>query len=321
MILSDFQMPLIVAVILTAAVILMIVDYRRKNRQRQQLQRVRASAATAGPRRPVRILDNAPVEYVPAKRAATTLVSEPVVATATASRPPVEPRVERDTVTVQLASTPPSLSPDSSLPSFTIDLALWERLISTQPAQTMLSTTAPRAISSPNTVEAARHMIQQDDSRLRADAQRAHGMIQQAVLEQLLEQDEPFTGLVVSIGINDSDSSMWHSKGLMQSIGSYIAGLLNGEEFCCRSAYDEFVMVCPGEQGAQSQRRLNHISERLWDYQLRGLGACSILFSWGGVQSQNQPLAEAIANATDRMRQTKRSSHSPASALAQREAV
>ena len=51
-------------------------------------------------------------------------------------------------------------------------------------------------------------------------------------------------------------------------------------------------MVCPGEQGAQSQRRLNHISERLWDYQLRGIGACSILFSWGGVEVQDQPLAE-----------------------------
>ena len=70
-------------------------------------------------------------------------------------------------------------------------------------------------------------------------------------------------------------------------------------------------MVCPGEQGAQSQRRLNHISERLWDYQLRGIGACSILFSWGGVQVQDQPLAEAIASATERMRETKRTAASP----------
>ena len=111
------------------------------------------------------------------------------------------------------------------------------------------------------------------------------GMIQQPELEALLESREPFTGLVVSIGINDSDSSMWHSQGLMQSVGNYIAGLLRANDFSCRTAYDEFVMVCRGEQGAQSQRRLNHISERLWDYQLRGIGACSILFSWGGVRS------------------------------------
>ena len=56
----------------------------------------------------------------------------------------------------------------------------------------------------------------------------------------------------------------------------------------------------------QPQRIKNHISERLWDYQLRGIGASSILFSWGGVQVKDQPLSEAVASAVDRMRQTKR---------------
>jgi hypothetical protein len=82
--------------------------------------------------------------------------------------------------------------------------------------------------------------------------------------------------------------------------------LLREKDFSCRTAYDEFIVVCCGEHGAQSQRRLNHISERLWDYQLRGIGTCSILFSWGGVEVQDQPLAEAVASAVDRMRQTKR---------------
>ena len=76
------------------------------------------------------------------------------------------------------------------------------------------------------------------------------------------------------------------------------------------------MMVCPGEQGANSQRRLNHISERLWNYELRGIGACSILFSWGGVEVQDQPLAEAIASATERMRETKRIGNSRAHLLA-----
>ena len=116
---------------------------------------------------------------------------------------------------------------------------------------------------------------------------------------------------MVSIGINEIDSSMWHSQGLMHSVGSHIAGLLRENDFSCRTAYDEFVMVCRGEQGAQSQRRLNHISECLWDYQLRGIGACSILFSWGGVQVQDRPLAEAIDSATERMRETKRCGHPP----------
>ena len=76
------------------------------------------------------------------------------------------------------------------------------------------------------------------------------------------------------------------------------------------------MMVCPGEQGANSQRRLNHISERLWNYELRAIGACSILFSWGGVEVQDQPLAEAIASATERMRETKRIGNSRAHLLA-----
>jgi hypothetical protein len=152
-------------------------------------------------------------------------------------------------------------------------------------------------------------------------ARQPKGLIQQPVLDELLESEEPFTGLVVSININDNDSSMWHSPGLMQSVGSHIATLLRENDFACRTAYDEFVLVCRGEQGAESQRRLNHISERLWDFQLRGLGAASILFSWGAVQAQDQPLAEAIASAAERMRETKRSGNAAQSALAHQQAV
>src|ERR1700744_951351 len=114
---------------------------------------------------------------------------------------------------------------------------------------------------------------------------------------------------------------MWHSQGLILSVGNSIASLLRENDFSCRTAYDEFVMVCRGEQGALSQRHLNYISERLWDYQLRGIGACSILFSWGGLQVQDQPLADAVASATERMRETKRSGNAAKSALAHRQAV
>jgi hypothetical protein len=131
-------------------------------------------------------------------------------------------------------------------------------------------------------------------------------IMEPAAFQDLLDSSEHFTGLVVSIGINDVDSSMWRSQGLMKSVGGCIAGLLHEKDFFCRTAYDEFVLVCRGELGASSQRRLNHISEQLWDFQLRGINTCAILFSWGGVQVQNQPLSEAVDSAVDRMRQTKR---------------
>jgi hypothetical protein len=264
---TGLQMTLTVLLVLTASTVVVFLEQRKKQRQQPEPQRIKSHIhSVAGPTRPVWILNpesfgnSAPLEFPPARRLAAVRAVEPPAATS-----PMQ------------------------LPSVTIDAALWERLISSQPNQNLISP---------------------------ADGDHPRGMIQQPALDKLLESREPFTGLVVSIGINDSDSSMWHSVGLMQSVGSHIAGLLTEQDFSCRTAYDEFVMVCPGEQGANPQRRLNHISERLWNYQLRGIGACSILFSWGGVQVQDQPLAEALASATERMRETKRIGNSRAHSLA-----
>jgi hypothetical protein len=332
----DLQTTLTVAVILTATAVIVCFDYLRKRRRAQQPYRVRTSvkiSRTGPPRHSTRTFEPAPVDYTAAKKLAAERPLEPLVAVATPFRPPVEPRNDRETITVEVAPPSPAApsgssetpSPNTSLaslqtftlPPFTIDAALWERLISSQPTRNLLSSAdgdpqpienTPPARGSHNAIEATYHMIHEHNQHLPAENQPS-GMIQPPVLEKWLESEQRFTGLVVSIGINNSDSSVWHSRGLMQSVGSYIAGLLRARDYSCRTGYDEFVMVCPGEQGAQSQRRLNHISERLWDYQLRGIGACSILFSWGGVQVQDQPLAEAIASATERMRETKRSSN------------
>jgi hypothetical protein len=332
---TDLQMTLTVVLVLSAATAAVFFDQRRKLRQQQPAQPIKSHIHSVERPRPIRLFDAAPLEYASARKLATERPLEPLVGTATASRPPVQMR-ERETVTVQMA--PPSPSAPSSpmeqhlrgftLPPFTIDAILWERLISSQPKQRLLwspdgelepiyRAPAPRMLDSAKSGEARSQMIQ-EDRRDVAPSKLPSGMIPQPMLEEILESNEPFTGLVVSIGINDSDSSMWHNKGLMQSVGNYVAGLLKEKDFCCRTSYDEFLMVCWGEQGAESQRRLNHISERLWDYQLRGIGACSILFSWGGVQIQDRPLAEAVASATERMRETKRSGKS---AGAHRQAV
>jgi hypothetical protein len=366
----DLQTTLTVMVILAATAVVVFFDYLRKHRQpvhaSQQPQKNK-TVKSPRPQQSIRIFEHTPIDYAAAKKLATERPLEPLVAIATLSRPPVEHRIQTETVTVQM--TPPSLPasststetqpsatslPEFALPPITIDAALWERLISSQPKQNLLSSadadpephaelhpelhpephpephpermverppslSSANTLGSANTIEASYQMMQDSAPTPSSDIQLS-GMIQQPLLEKWLESEQRFTGLVISIGVNDSDSSMWHSRGLMQSVGSYIAGLLRAKDYCCRTAYDEFLMVCPGEQGAHSQRHLNHISERLWDYQLRGIGTCSILFSWGGVQVQNQPLADAIASATERMRETKRNSHSK-SAEAHRQAV
>ena len=287
-------------VILAGSAAVIFYDQRKNQRRQQQEQRFKSQIYGVGYPLGPGIFEHPPLEYAPARKLSAERPLEPTVGIAKPSWPPVRPR-ERETVAVQLASPF-----TSTLPAFTIDVALWESLIGSQPRQSLLP--AANGNSEPAstvTFEAAYRMIR-DDSPDTAPLNRPGGMMQQPELEEMLQRQELFTGLVVSIGINDSDSSMWHSQGLMQSVGNYMVTLLREQDFCCRTAYDEFVMLCRGEQGAQAQRRLNRISERLWDYQLRRFGSCSILFTWGGVQVQDQTLAEAIASANERMRETKR---------------
>jgi hypothetical protein len=332
---TDLPMTLTVLVILTAALVVVWFDYLRKQRLQnpQRVKLVKSSPA----RQSSSLFEASPLDRTPVKKLPAERPIEPLVAVATACRPPVQSRIERETITVEMVSPSPSEAcgsteiPTGVLPAFTIDAELWDRLISSRPTLPLISsaagepepirkTPAPPMLGSANTVDATYHMIQEDGGDA-APITHPTGMIQQPALEEMMQSQEPFTGLVVSIGINDTDSSMWHSRGLMQSVGNYIVTLLRENDLCCRTSYDEFVMVCVCEQGPYAQRRLNHISERLWDYQLRGIGACSILFSWGGVQIQDQPLAEGIASATERMREIKRSGQPGKSAPAHPQAV
>jgi hypothetical protein len=199
----------------------------------------------------------------------------------------------------------------SALPAVTIDAELWERLISSLPKHDLLTAGSEQSHSRPPQrpeAEVTPGVLEAKYQVVRGEVESAwpSGMIRQSALQSLLDADEPFSGLVISIGVNDNDSSMWHSQGLMHSVSDYIGGLLRETDFACRTDYDEFIIVCRGETGAPSQRRLNHISERLWGYQLRGMAEGSILFCWGGLQVQDQPLTEAIDSAVDRMRQTRR---------------
>jgi len=338
---TDLQMALTVVLVLTAAAVVVFFDQRRKQHKRQHPHR---SKSIHGDSRhgTVRLFDTKPLEYRPPRRGSLERSEEhsgghsgehhrePLVATATPFRPAVQMR-ERETVTVQI--TPDAAMAEFqghsfTLPPITIDAELWERLITSQPrqrllmpneseSQTMNKDFMPPTPSFYNSVTPSHRMIRDDDVDTAPSGQLG-AMVQQPEMDEMLERRERFTGLVVSIGINDGDSSMWHKPEIVHSIASYICGLLKEGEFASRMAFDEFVMVCPGEEGATAQRRLNHISERLWDYQLRGMGATAVMFSWDGLPVKDLTLADAIASATERMRETKRIGKS---SVAQREAV
>jgi hypothetical protein len=341
---TDVQVLLAVMVILTAVALVAFLEYRKKQRG-QQLQRVKTRNAVR-PRRSTALFEGGSVAYAPARKLAAERPPErqpePAVATPTISKPPTPQVVERETVTIQMTAPPadgaaespmavslPAVTlPAFTLPAFTIDAELWERLVANTPKHALLTsggdeTTPEPARERPVPIDVAPGALDATYQVIQSDPQTAwpKGMIQQASFQKLLDGGELFSGLVVSIGVNEGDSSMWHSHGLMQSVGNCIAGFLKEKDFSCRTAYDEFIVVCGGEHGAESQRRLNHISERLWDYQLRGINTCSILFSWGGVEVQDQPLVEAVASAVDRMRQTKRAGSPSGLAGAHRKAV
>ncbi len=133
------------------------------------------------------------------------------------------------------------------------------------------------------------------------------GMFNQWPLEVLLHIDKPFTGLVVLIDAITHRRHLPLDENMLRSVTACVAGLLGENDFGCRTTQDEFVMVCPGQQGAEAQRRLNYISEQLWEFQQHGYGAVSLLFSWGGVGLTERPLSEAVASAVHRMNHMNRS--------------
>jgi hypothetical protein len=52
---------------------------------------------------------------------------------------------------------------------------------------------------------------------------------------------------------------------------------------------------------------LSEIAQQLWDFQLRTVGNASVLFSWGGVEVRGELIEDAIASASERMHDTRRS--------------
>jgi len=243
-----------------------------------------------------------PVETVATvEAAAPTLTVEPVeaVPVPVAAAPPV--------VEIEKPSTPRS----HAYPEVAVDASLWESLLSGKsipvaPAITVKAT-EPKLERTSSAPEAQFQLIRGSSSSASNELLVPAGMHEKSDLTRLLQSNKPFTGLVVSIGVSENDGRAPRNEDTMRSTAMYISGLLREKDFGCRAADDEFLMICPGEKGAEAQRRLSHIAERLWDFQLRGLGTYSILFSWGGYDVQGEPLSEAISAACDRMHQTMRS--------------
>jgi len=127
------------------------------------------------------------------------------------------------------------------------------------------------------------------------------GMFDQWPLDVLLQNEKPFSGLVILVNVVTSHGRSPRNEGLLQSVKSCVAGLLGSDEFGCRTTDDEFVMVFSGLQNAEAQRRLKYIADQLWEQQQRGQGTFSLLFSWGGIGVEEGTLRGAVTAAINRM--------------------
>ncbi|MBI5282438.1 MAG: diguanylate cyclase [Candidatus Solibacter usitatus] len=137
------------------------------------------------------------------------------------------------------------------------------------------------------------------------------GFHEAAAFVRLLEEDLPFTGLALALSVVDyvrllADQGKPAMEQLMASVTRLVMSLAREQDFACRISEDEFILIFGRETGAAAKRRIQLVSERLWDFQLRSLGSVSVIFSWGAAESHSQPVVHAVENAREQMQETRR---------------
>jgi GGDEF domain-containing protein len=146
------------------------------------------------------------------------------------------------------------------------------------------------------------------------------GFHEASALARLLEEEEPFNGLAIVIGVVDyvrlmADQGKPAAEQLMGSISRLVMSLAREQDFACRIAEDEFVLLFAGETGTAAKRRIQLVSERLWDFQLRSLGSVSVIFSWGASESTKEAVVHAVEHAREQMLDSRRNRRTLASGV------
>ena len=127
-----------------------------------------------------------------------------------------------------------------------------------------------------------------------------------SILAEALESEALFRGTILAISVNNFADRTPPEGETLKDITRFIESLLTPSDLGCQSGDDEFLLILPDELGAPAQRRLQYVSQRLWDYQIRSVGSRTIMFSWGAAEITGETLRDAIASAKERMMQTKR---------------
>jgi hypothetical protein len=108
-------------------------------------------------------------------------------------------------------------------------------------------------------------------------------------LKDLLAAQGVFRGLVVFVGVAATGElaplECPQFSRLLNSAARTVLALRREQDFSCRSADNEFVLIYPRETGPAAQRLIARLKERLYDLHLRSLGTFSARFIWGAAES------------------------------------
>lgn len=127
-----------------------------------------------------------------------------------------------------------------------------------------------------------------------------------SILAEALESEALFRGTILAISVNNFADRTPLEGETLKDVTKFFESLLTPSDLGCQPGDDEFLVILPDELGAPAQRRLQYISQRLWDYQIRSVGPHTIMFSWGAAEITGETLRDAITSAKERMLQTKR---------------
>ena len=142
------------------------------------------------------------------------------------------------------------------------------------------------------------------------------GIQSAAAFSDLLTRTKSFRGTVFAIGVGAPAGSTGAKDrrsgaetmdaATLSAVTGLIETLLTPRDLASRASHGEFILVCPNESGSSGQKRIQQVSQQLWDFQIRSLGASSVTFSWGAVEARGDTIANAVGSARERMRQTMR---------------
>ena len=123
-------------------------------------------------------------------------------------------------------------------------------------------------------------------------------------LQDLLAAKGVFRGLVVFVSVQANGElaplECPQFTRLLSSAARTVLALRREHDFSCRSADNEFVLIYPRETGPTAQRLIARLKERLYDLQLRSLGAFSARFLWGAAESASDVrLADLLRDARE----------------------